>query len=336
MRIGQNSGRLSQQSRPRPGRRAGLAWFACAFGAAAVAQAQTATETIIQTFGNFPQGAIPYGTLIRDTGGDPYGTAYQGGAANAGVVFRLNGSGYKVLYSFKGGTDGANPYAGVTVDAAGNLYGTTYNGGAAGKGAVYKLEPSGQETVLYSFTGGADGANPYHRHNVCLRRLVIGAREERIRVAAGPGLGRVHGEVRYVLCGGVLHIVVGHRKISGVGEGSQHDQLDGAVAIGVHPGVEVRDAVEQFEIRGVKISRLVRAVRRGKRGLIGGLAGEAVEEVGTARRGRGQRARGGGTALGPSRKGQGRRKLRGPRKPPGTDALTGAVSRIVRCHHLVA
>jgi hypothetical protein len=25
---------------------------------------------------------------------------------------------------------------------------------------VYKIDPSGQETVLHSFTGGADGANP--------------------------------------------------------------------------------------------------------------------------------------------------------------------------------
>ena len=45
-------------------------------------------------------------------------------------------------------------------DAAGNLYGTARSGGASGKGVVYKLAPSGQETVLYSFTGGADGGTP--------------------------------------------------------------------------------------------------------------------------------------------------------------------------------
>jgi uncharacterized repeat protein (TIGR03803 family) len=52
----------------------------------------------------------------------------------------------------------------VIRDSAGNLYGTTEYGGAApfnaGSGVVYKLDTSGQETVLYSFTGGADGGTP--------------------------------------------------------------------------------------------------------------------------------------------------------------------------------
>jgi uncharacterized repeat protein (TIGR03803 family) len=45
-------------------------------------------------------------------------------------------------------------------DSAGNLYGTTADGGPAGRGVVYKLDPAGIETVLYSFTGGADGSQP--------------------------------------------------------------------------------------------------------------------------------------------------------------------------------
>jgi uncharacterized repeat protein (TIGR03803 family) len=53
----------------------------------------------------------------------------------------------------------------VILDPAGNLYGTTEFGGIAngyaGDGVVYKLDPAGQETVLYTFTGKADGANPY-------------------------------------------------------------------------------------------------------------------------------------------------------------------------------
>ncbi|MGO4880050.1 MAG: choice-of-anchor tandem repeat GloVer-containing protein [Bryobacteraceae bacterium] len=77
------------------------------------------------------------------------------------MVFKCGSAGYQVLHSFKGGTDGANPYAGVTLDPAGNLYGSTYQGGTANAGVVYKIDPSGQETVLYAFTGGDDGANPY-------------------------------------------------------------------------------------------------------------------------------------------------------------------------------
>jgi uncharacterized repeat protein (TIGR03803 family) len=49
----------------------------------------------------------------------------------------------------------------VIRDSVGDLYGTTNYGGAAGVGVVYKLDTAGLETVLYSFTGGADGSAPY-------------------------------------------------------------------------------------------------------------------------------------------------------------------------------
>jgi uncharacterized repeat protein (TIGR03803 family) len=48
----------------------------------------------------------------------------------------------------------------VIRDSAGNLYGTTPEGGTANAGVVYEVVSSGQETVLYSFTGGADGRSP--------------------------------------------------------------------------------------------------------------------------------------------------------------------------------
>ncbi len=65
-----------------------------------------------------------------------------------------------MLRWFKGGTDGEGPNGGVVRDAAGNLYGTTAYGGAFNFGTVFKLDTTGQETVLYTFTGGADGAIP--------------------------------------------------------------------------------------------------------------------------------------------------------------------------------
>jgi uncharacterized repeat protein (TIGR03803 family) len=69
------------------------------------------------------------------------------------------------LYSFTN-TSGAQPQASLTADAKGNLYGTTHAGGAFGFGAVFRLtRPASAnggwtETVLYSFTGGADGKFP--------------------------------------------------------------------------------------------------------------------------------------------------------------------------------
>ena len=76
----------------------------------------------------------------------------------------MNAAGQEtVLYSFTGGADGGYPDAGVIRDSAGNLYGTTFEGGTANAGVVYKVDTAGQETVLYSFTGGADGGQPRGR-----------------------------------------------------------------------------------------------------------------------------------------------------------------------------
>src|SRR5580704_17453538 len=68
------------------------------------------------------------------------------------------------LYSFTGGNNGANPGAGVVFGKGGSLFGTTYYGGAKSLGTVYELTPGTGSTwtqsVIYSFQGGTDGANP--------------------------------------------------------------------------------------------------------------------------------------------------------------------------------
>ena len=55
--------------------------------------------------------------------------------------------------------------AAVTFDTAGNLFGTTTAGGAHNLGVAFRLSPvSGggwRETIIHSFTGGADGSDPY-------------------------------------------------------------------------------------------------------------------------------------------------------------------------------
>jgi len=74
-----------------------------------------------------------------------------------------------VLHRFTGGADGSQPAASVISDSAGRLYGTTEFGGdvtdppcaaLGGCGVVFELDAHGHETVLHTFTGGADGANP--------------------------------------------------------------------------------------------------------------------------------------------------------------------------------
>lgn len=70
----------------------------------------------------------------------------------------------EVIYSFAGEDDGEYTDTDIAVDAAGNLYGTSVLGGDFGGGTVWQLSPVGGgwvHTVLYSFTGGVDGGEPY-------------------------------------------------------------------------------------------------------------------------------------------------------------------------------
>ncbi len=140
---------------------------------AALALGVLGTVFKIDTAGNFTvlhfftgsDGCSPSGGVII-AGGNFYGTASGCGSFGFGTVFKLDPLGnVTVLYSFKGGStggsDGAAPTGGLIMDAAGNLYGTTIAGGSSNAGTVFKLDPSGNETVLYSFKGGSDGASPY-------------------------------------------------------------------------------------------------------------------------------------------------------------------------------
>ncbi len=121
---------------------------------------RSAGQTVLYTF-TFSDGCEPYAPLIRDREGNLYGTTWDGGAGGVGTVFKIDMSGVEtVLYSFQGQPDGENTTAGLVQDAAGNLYGTTFAGGESGHGMVFMLTPAGEETVLHSFTGGADGGYP--------------------------------------------------------------------------------------------------------------------------------------------------------------------------------
>ena len=61
-------------------------------------------------------------------------------------------------------TDGEFPEDSLIMDSTGDLYGTTYFGGTSGDGTVFELQKgSSTITVLYSFTGGSNGANPVGR-----------------------------------------------------------------------------------------------------------------------------------------------------------------------------
>lgn len=67
----------------------------------------------------------------------------------------------KMIYSFAGDTDGEYLDTELAMDKAGNLYGTTVQGGDFASGTVFQVTPAGVHHVLYSFTGGSDGGEPY-------------------------------------------------------------------------------------------------------------------------------------------------------------------------------
>jgi uncharacterized repeat protein (TIGR03803 family) len=171
--------------------------------------------TILHSFANDSNGLFPLAGLLLDTQDNLYGTTHEavfrlspeneafktihmfgigndGGTTasrmvtNNGDLYFVTGSGSNdvcvevgegcgrilkmtkggtetVLYTFTGGADGAGP-EGLVRDSAGNLYGVApRNFTAPGAGTVFKLDTAGVFTVLYTFTGGADGGTPLGR-----------------------------------------------------------------------------------------------------------------------------------------------------------------------------
>jgi uncharacterized repeat protein (TIGR03803 family) len=133
----------------------------------------TWTETVLHTFRGNLDGASPTGGLVLDENGALYGMTSVGGLSNGGTIYRLTPPAVSggewdktTLWAFSGEPDGAFPNGGLVRDANGIFYGTTNAAGATGWGTVFALTPPSKghrgwnETVLYSFTGGADGGSP--------------------------------------------------------------------------------------------------------------------------------------------------------------------------------
>jgi uncharacterized repeat protein (TIGR03803 family) len=160
---------------------------------------KSSQETVLYNFPGGNYGCNPSGNLARDAPGNIYGTTssddsecvvfkispagqetmvidlgvgagLSGVAIDAagnlygtglGIVYKVEPAyGYRPFYTFTPGPGGYVPNGNVVLDAAGNVYGTTAEGGIDNQGVIFKISPSGAETVLYSFTGGADGFDP--------------------------------------------------------------------------------------------------------------------------------------------------------------------------------
>ena len=122
-------------------------------------------------------GCAPNTRVAVGPDGAFYGAAYGGNLScnsGCGVVYKLRPPATacvgascpwteSVLYAFDGSSGNGTGGGELVFDQTGNIYGILPYGGAYNEGAVFKLWPSQDgwtESVLYYFTGGADGGYP--------------------------------------------------------------------------------------------------------------------------------------------------------------------------------
>jgi len=115
------------------------------------------TESVLYSFANGTDGAVPNSGVIMDASGNLYGTTPGGGTNTNGTVFELSPSGggwtEQVIYNYV-----IPGFAGLTMDA-GNIFGATFE-------MVYELSPNGSggwtSTVIHDFAGAPkDGEDTY-------------------------------------------------------------------------------------------------------------------------------------------------------------------------------
>jgi uncharacterized repeat protein (TIGR03803 family) len=121
-------------------------------------------ETVLYNFSGGSDGGWPMGGLLRDTEGNLYGTTSVAGTNGGGTVFEFDTSNtLRTIFQFGLATTGNGPRSRLVTNK-GDLYGVTTEGGIfrgqTRYGIIYKVTKGGTETVLYSFTGGNDGARP--------------------------------------------------------------------------------------------------------------------------------------------------------------------------------
>jgi uncharacterized repeat protein (TIGR03803 family) len=171
--------------------------------------------TVLHSF----TGDYAYPSAVTlDAEGNLYGFEY---ATNAnGSIFKVTLDGvFSVVYNFcslSNCADGSTPVGSLIINRAGNLYGTTNRGGEFNQGAVFELTPECAETVLYSFTGGADGGNPVGKLTQDAQGNMYG-----VTYAGGPTPSSSYGTLFKITSAGVESVLYNFCQLTNCTDGAR-------------------------------------------------------------------------------------------------------------------
>jgi uncharacterized repeat protein (TIGR03803 family) len=188
----------------------------------------------LRSFDVYYNGEAPYSSLVQGANGLFYGTTFEGGSANAGVVFEVASNGaVNTLYTFTGGVDGAFPQAGLCLANDGNFYGTTVGGGTNGTGSLFRITAVGVFSSLYSFTalpnGGTnqDGAYP--------GASLLQASDGNLYGTASAGGTNGSGTLFRISLGGSFQLVYAFSALGTNGENSEGSDPEAALIQDTNP-----------------------------------------------------------------------------------------------------
>ncbi|NVK66566.1 MAG: T9SS type A sorting domain-containing protein [Flavobacteriales bacterium] len=104
----------------------------------------TETFTKVLDFESYHHGKTPLGEVVQAPNGLLYGTTFEGGMNNLGVLFEWNpnSNSYTKKVDFNGLENGENPVESPFLASNGKFYGLTASGGLNDRGVLYEWDPN--------------------------------------------------------------------------------------------------------------------------------------------------------------------------------------------------
>ena len=121
----------------------------------------TGTFTVLHSLSSATEGANCYGSLVKGSDNNFYGTTNGGGTHGQGTIFKITPAGvYTVLRQMNSPTDGGHSLSDLVQGTDGNFYSMASSGGTNFGGTVFKITSSGTFTVLRNLSAATDGQSP--------------------------------------------------------------------------------------------------------------------------------------------------------------------------------